>query len=202
MLITNHHTARLLHQADLYDAAEYRRTHQGRGRRTDSPLRRLRRVAATATASKRPTPFDRSFAMFSGLNDRRLRQLESHFELRPFAGGEILGTQGQIVRDFGLVLSGRIGVVLDGDVIAVLEPGTHYGALSLLHPVGNAGLKTSLHALEDGLVAVATVDRFLALMDEFPSVAQHIRNVVRVRRAYFRDRVVTPEPIRYPVTVG
>lgn len=202
MLITDPNTARRLHQADLHDAAEYRRTHRGNSRPSGSRSRRLERVAGSIFGSKRPTEFDRSLPILAGLNDRRLRRLESHFALRRFAGGEILGVQGETVREFGLVLGGQIGVVLDGEIVAVLAPGTHYGALSLLHPVGNAGLKTSLHALGDGVVAIAPADRFLALMDEFPSVAQNVRNVVRERRAYFRNRVVTPDPIRYPVAVG
>ena len=202
MQYSDPYSARQLAHARILEAEWHRNDRRPVRTRRRALSSRVGPVFRSVFTPRRTTPFDRSLPIFAGLGDRRLQDFEAHFEVRRFVGGEILGREGEPVHEFHLVLEGRVGVVIDDEVVGVLEPGTHFGALGILHPVANPARATTLHALDRGLVAVASRAQFTELMDEFPSVAAHVRNVVRRRRNYFRTRTIVLEPTGFPVTVS
>lgn len=202
MQFSDPYSARQLADARLLEAAWHRNGPRAVLTRRPALSSRLGPMFRRVFTRRRSTPFDRTLPIFAGLSDRRLQAFETHFEVRRFDGGQVLGREGEPAGEFHLVLEGRVGVVIHDEIVAVLEPGTHFGALGILHPVGNPTRATTLHALDRGLVAVAPREQFTEMMDEFPSVAANVRNVVRRRRNYFRNRTIVLEPTGFPVTVS
>ena len=193
--------------------AEQARTHRvpvsTRGRRRRSPTElvfgawRIRRAAMLESPS---APFG-AHDLFVGLDRRTLAALSQSFLFIDTDTGVSLGRQGEIAPEFIVILEGRIGVSLDGLPLAVLDPGSHFGALPLLDDGSTPYGRASFDVLEPGRVAVAGRQQFFDLLESFPVVARRIEAIVAVRRAYLAGRAdagaiaAAPAAGRFPLHI-
>jgi CRP-like cAMP-binding protein len=84
-----------------------------------------------------------------------------------------------------IVLTGRVRVLReDGDELAELGPGEHFGELSLL--LGTTHQHT-VETLEDAELMVLPKERFDALLAEQPRLAEEIRRKAEERMAMNRE---------------
>jgi CRP-like cAMP-binding protein len=147
-----------------------------------------RRSPAPTTTAQPTLASYGSNELFAGLDDRSLTQLSESFMVLDVEPGHSLGRQGEAAPEFVVVLEGRIGVSLDGLPLAVLDAGSHFGAIPLLDdgpaPYGRA----SFDVLESGRVAVAGRLEFGQILESYPLVAGRIRAIADVRRAYLKGR--------------
>jgi CRP-like cAMP-binding protein len=70
--------------------------------------------------------------LFRGIDADGLAMLAERATSVDFPAGHVIARQGEIGTGFFVVVSGRVRVVRDGDVIATLGPGEFFGELSVL----------------------------------------------------------------------
>lgn len=194
-------TVRQLRQARLLEADQSRfpviGDHAAWPRR-----RRRRRFGRRSTSAN---PLDRSLELFAGLDRRALDRLARHFEVIDLAPGASLGRQGEPASMFVVVLTGRIGVTLDGLPLTVLDAGAQFGALPLLDGGPGRFSRASFDVLEPSRVAIANRRGFFEIVDRFPAVRRRIVRIADIRRAYLEghadasalaaDRATNPFPV-------
>lgn len=192
-------SVRQMRHAALADAEHDRQHHRDAGRRSWwSRLRRRRDVEPVG-------PFDPALEPFAGLDQRTLRRLAEHFTLVDLDPGDSMGRQGETRSEFVIVLSGRVGVTIDGVPVTVLDAGAQFGALPLLEGGAGRATRASFDVLEHSQVAIADRREFLRIIEEFPVVGDRIKQIARVRKAYLdghadgkaleADRVEHPFPL-------
>lgn len=198
MLPTDPVSARQLRNADLLVAAEARDRHEVRPRRRfpsptahlhigfDAIRRRLPRSRPPAVG-----PLSASHDLFRGLPQTQLAALAHHVEIRECRVGEALGRQHERATHFVIVLDAHVGVTIDGVPTAVLDHGSHFGAVPLLDR-GPALHRASFDVLVPGRVALADPRQFRTILDDFPTVAIGVYAMTRVRREYL-DRLADCE---------
>lgn len=190
-----------LRRADLIAAEQDRLLHRPDLR----PSAAKRRLPRGASRSRRLPALDGSLELFVDLNRRERDRLAKCFTIVDVAEGDSLARQGEPATQFVVVLSGKIGVTLDGLALAVLDPGAHFGALPLLDGGPGRFSRASFSVLEPSRVAVANRHQFFKIMDAFPLVGSRIVQLAEIRRAYLRghadataiaaDRDVHPFPM-------
>jgi CRP/FNR family transcriptional regulator, cyclic AMP receptor protein len=71
--------------------------------------------------------------LFSGLNQRQLRQLAKNFTERRVAAGARLAKQGEMSGvAFFVIAEGEAAVIVDGARVGTLGPGDHFGELAMI----------------------------------------------------------------------
>lgn len=191
-----------LRYARLLEAEQYRMSHRPDVRSafgTGSVLSRIMHAAA------RPADLDGSLELFVGLDRRTLHRLTRHFSIVDVADGEALAQQGDPATEFVVVLSGRIGVSLDGLAIAIFDAGSQFGALPMLDGSPGRFSRASYSVLEPSRLAIADRRQFFEILKNFPDVGQRIVQIAEIRRAYLQghadaralaaDRDTSPFPV-------
>lgn len=156
-----------------------------------------------------PRYIDSKLEFFSELSPRQLRRVGELLTIIDVPAGRSLGAQGQIVREFIVVLVGKVAVSVHGAPLAVLYDGHHFGALPLLDPLGSPRRRASFHPLVPTRVAVASRQEFNSIRREIPVIDDRIRRLADRRQAYFdgveagrQTADVDAAMVRYPVDVG
>ena len=121
------------------------------------------------------THISRDLALFAGLTRSELRRASALFTLVHPPVGTGLGREGDIGREFVVVLAGHVVASARGVPVAVLGPGDHFGAVPLLSLAGSRVRRTSFQMLEAGAVAVATRAEFVALCNDVPGLDRRVR---------------------------
>lgn len=109
--------------------------------------------------------------MFSGLNARQLKavsRLADEIERPP---GSVLAQEGELGREFFLILEGEAGVYHGKRKVASLGPGRFFGEISLIDRgprTATVKAETSLRALDIG------VREFSSLLDSIPGMSRRI----------------------------
>jgi len=70
--------------------------------------------------------------LFRGIDADGLAMLAERATSVDFPAGHVIARQGEIGTGFFVVVSGRVRVVRDGEIIATLGPGEFFGELSVL----------------------------------------------------------------------
>jgi CRP-like cAMP-binding protein len=125
-----------------------------------------------------------SHELFVGHDHDQLTRLGEFFTVIDVPAGRMLGAQGHIAREFVTILNGEVGVTIDGIPHAVLDDGSHFGAVPLLDDAPGAVHSASFTVMTPTRIAVANAAEFHALISDFPLVAQRVRATTVVRRAY------------------
>jgi CRP-like cAMP-binding protein len=98
--------------------------------------------------------------LFQGFNDTEVRQVAEIAQLKEFTPGEVIIRQGQRGQELWVLLEGRCDVIrltVDGKprgeavLLAVLEPGSHFGEMSFFHSAPHSAsvlAKTSVKLLK------------------------------------------------------
>lgn len=211
MFATDPTSVRQMRHADLLAAEQYRLCH----RSDDLPQRQrvrfvsmMRRLSSRAPHPDDAPALDGALELFVGLDRQRLDRLARHFSFVAVNDGASLARQGEPASEFVVVLTGRIGVSLDGSPLAVFDAGAQFGALPLIDGEPGRFSRASFDVLEPATIAVADRDQFFEILKNFPTVGQRILQIAEIRRAYLRghadaralaaDRETSPFPVHLP----
>ncbi len=74
----------------------------------------------------------KAVALFTGLSRRSLKLIAAHIDQVKVDTGTLLTRQGQLAREFLLVIDGRVRVERDGRVVSHLRAGDFFGELPLI----------------------------------------------------------------------
>ncbi len=99
--------------------------------------------------------------------------------------GRELTSEGRHGKEFGVLLDGSATVSVDGEVVATLGAGDHFGEMALLRAAGAGDdLRTATVVADTDLwISVMSVREFGTLLVEFPDVAQRLRRSAAERAA-------------------
>lgn len=109
--------------------------------------------------------------LFSDLSKAQLRSLARLMTCVEVPAGRALTTEGEVGREFMVVVDGQASVRREGRLIATLGPGDFVGEMSLI-----AGTPRSATVTAETDMLVETLNRreFSTLLDESPKVARKI----------------------------
>lgn len=109
--------------------------------------------------------------MFSGLNARQLKAVSRLADEIERPAGSVLAQEGELGREFFLVLEGTAGVYHGKKKVASLGPGRFFGEISLIDRgprTATVKADTALRALDIG------VREFSSLLDTIPGMSRRI----------------------------
>lgn len=138
--------------------------------------------------ANQPTTLDRLAAVpiFSELSKTDLRSISRLMTSTTVKEGKNLTKQGQIGREFVIILEGKADVMIDFRRVATLSSGDFFGELSLL---SGDPRNATVVARTDMLAQVLTRQEFLALLDEKPVVAKKLLVGVVKRYQSLQDSI-------------
>jgi CRP-like cAMP-binding protein len=107
----------------------------------------------------------RSLPMFAGSSEEELERVDALADEVTISAGRVLVSQGEIGREFVVIVSGEARVERDGVEIARLGAGDHFGELSLLcdHP-----RNATVIAVTDLVAEVIARPAFQQLLEDSP----------------------------------
>lgn len=113
----------------------------------------------------------RSMPLFRDCTDDELRQIDSVADEVAVPAGRALIRQGDLGREFVVIIEGEAAVERDGVRVATLEAGTHFGELALLvdHP-----RNATVTAVTDLKVQVIDRRGFQNLLDSSPHLTKNL----------------------------
>ena len=79
-----------------------------------------------------PVELIRKIDLFSDLDERTLEQLANSFKERDFDAGGTIAEQGKSGVGFFVIETGEAEVFVDGEKVATLGPGDHFGEIALI----------------------------------------------------------------------
>ena len=102
------------------------------------------------------------------------------------AAGRAILRQGELGREFVVILEGQAEVTRDGVAVAVLGPGDHMGELALIvdHP-----RNATVTALTDVVAEVIDRRGFQTLIDDSPTLTRNLLRATATRLAELDDEV-------------
>ena len=135
-----------------------------------------------------PAPVDliAQIPLFEGLDERTLEQLANSFKERDFDAGDTIAEQGKSGIGFFVIEQGEADVSIDGEHVATLGPGQHFGEIALIDEHARTATvvaTTPLHTY--GLTAW----EFRPLVEDNASIAwKLLRELAKLlRQSYARD---------------
>lgn len=141
---------------------------------------------SVSVAVENPTSHSISTAKVFRLSSERERaRLDAIATSTQIPAGRELTSEGRHGKEFGVLLDGSATVTVDGEVVATLRAGDHFGEMALLQAVGVGGdLRTATVVADTDLwISVMSVQEFGTLLNEFPDVADQLRRVAAQRTA-------------------
>jgi CRP-like cAMP-binding protein len=188
MFFTDPTSTRIAHDPRLIEAKRARTPHKREPTDPQQPSAGRRFLSVLSSFGRRggmSTGFlNDSHELLVGHDRDQLIRLGRFFTVVEVAAGTTLGRQGQIAREFVTILQGEVGVTVDGIPHAVLDDGSHFGAVPLLANALGATHSASFTAMGSTRIAVANASEFHSMLSEFPLIAQRVRAITDVRRAY------------------
>jgi CRP-like cAMP-binding protein len=118
--------------------------------------------------------------LFEALSKKQLSEISSLMTPLDIPAGRVLAHQGEIGREFMILLEGEIEVARDGEVIAVREAGDYVGEIALLDERPRTA---TLTARTDIVVEVLNRAEFSSLLAEAPELSSQIRATMARRLA-------------------
>jgi CRP-like cAMP-binding protein len=95
-----------------------------------------------------PAQLIASIPLFQGLEPRTIEQLAQSFKERDFDAGETIAEQGKSGIGFFVIEKGEADVMIDGNKVATLGAGEHFGEIALIDDharTATVTAKTELH---------------------------------------------------------
>jgi CRP-like cAMP-binding protein len=123
-------------------------------------------------------------SIFRALSRKELETLAKAADTVAFGAGTTLVREGEAGREFFVVLSGEVSVVVGGEEVAVLQEGSWFGELALIDPAPRDATVLTLSPCE---LLVIDSRRFLPLLEQVPTLSQQIL-VGMARRLREADR--------------
>jgi CRP-like cAMP-binding protein len=122
--------------------------------------------------------------LFASLTQKQLSLVANLATRLEFPAASLLVTEGQIGREFLVVLEGEIEVCHDGELIVTRGPGSYVGEIALLH---HRPRSASVIALTHVVAAVIDAREFATLLADVPDLRREITNTVAQRLADLAD---------------
>lgn len=174
-------------------------------RRTRGPVVTERTRRWRSLFARSELPWTATHELFAGLGRTQLNRAAEKFTVRDVDPGTSLGSQGSVASEFVAILHGRIGVTINGAPHAVLDDGSHFGSIPLLDDQPPT-LRASFSVMAPSRIATASPTQFRTLLAEHPVVADRIRVMADIRRAYLAgvaavdsgERLDLVDVARYP----
>jgi CRP-like cAMP-binding protein len=120
----------------------------------------------------------RLMPLFHDCTDDELRQIDAVADEVAVPAGRVLIRQGELGREFVVIVDGEASVERDGATVATLGPGTHFGELALLvdHP-----RNATVTAVTDLKLQVIDRRGFQNLLDGSPHLTKNLLHSVARR---------------------
>jgi CRP/FNR family transcriptional regulator, cyclic AMP receptor protein len=118
--------------------------------------------------------------LFDGLSKKQLSQISSLMTTVNLAAGDVLARQGEIGREFVILLEGEVEVVHDGDVIAVRGPGEYIGEIALIDERPRTATVT---AKTNVTAEVLNRAEFVTLLADAPELSSQVTETMARRLA-------------------
>jgi len=133
-------------------------------------------------AKKRKNDALADVILFSGCDKKEIDQIASLATEVEIPNGTVLAREGELGREFYVILDGKATVGIEGKEVATLGPGDFFGEMALLDQGPRVATVT---VAEDMEVAVLDPREFITLLDEHPAVARKVLKVMahRLREA-------------------
>lgn len=139
---------------------------------------------ATPERDLEPTPeptLEQTLAgvpLFASLTPHQIGLVANLATRLEFPAASLLVAEGQIGREFLVVLEGEIEVCHDGDLIVTRGPGSYVGEIALLH---HRPRTASVIALTHVVAAVIDAREFATLLTDVPELRREITATVAQR---------------------
>lgn len=113
----------------------------------------------------------RTLPLFRDCTDDELREIDAMSDEVGVAAGRVLMRQGELGREFVVIIDGTVRVERNGEEVATLGPGAHFGELALLveHP-----RNATVTAVTDLRVEVIDRRGFQNLLDSSPHLTKNL----------------------------
>jgi nucleotide-binding universal stress UspA family protein len=116
--------------------------------------------------------------LFDRCSAKQLRRIDALGTSISVPAGQELTREGRSGREFGVLLDGSATVTIDGQVVATLTAGDHFGEIALLDALGaTAGCRSATITAECDLwISLMSVGEFSSLVAHFPDIADALRD--------------------------
>ena len=101
-------------------------------------------------------------------NSEIAQRIASSAQVKEYAAGSALFTQGERGSDLCFILEGRVSIRVDGTEIAMCRAGMHVGEVGLLEPF--KGRSATVIALDTVVVALLTAQKFTEIATFYPEL--------------------------------
>jgi CRP-like cAMP-binding protein len=118
--------------------------------------------------------------LFEGLSKKQLSQVSRLMTPLDLKAGKVIARQGEVGREFLILLEGQVEVVRDGKIIAVRGPGDFIGEIALLD---NRPRTATVTARTDVVVEVLNRGEFASLLAEAPELSSQVMATMARRLA-------------------
>jgi CRP/FNR family transcriptional regulator, cyclic AMP receptor protein len=118
--------------------------------------------------------------LFDGLSKKQLSRVSSLMTPLDLKAGTVLARQGEVGREFLILLEGQVEVARDGKIIAVRGPGDFIGEIALLD---NRPRTATVTARTDVVVEVLNRGEFASLLAEAPELSSQVMATMARRLA-------------------
>lgn len=122
----------------------------------------------------------RSLAIFSECTDDELRRLDALADEITVSAGRELIRQGELGREFIIIEEGEAAVTRDGEPVASLGPGDHFGELALLTSLERNATVT---AVTDMTIQVMDRRGFQTVLEDSPALTLSLLKATAQRLA-------------------
>ena len=118
--------------------------------------------------------------LFEGLSKKQLSQVSRLMTPLDLKAGKVIARQGEVGREFLILLEGQVEVARDGKIIAVRGPGDFIGEIALLD---NRPRTATVTARTDVVVEVLNRGEFASLLAEAPELSSQVMATMARRLA-------------------
>jgi CRP/FNR family cyclic AMP-dependent transcriptional regulator len=137
--------------------------------------------------------------LFEQCSRKELDMLQRAATVVDLPAGRTLARQGEIGRDFVVIVDGKADVTRDGTEIALLGPGQFFGEMSLLEGKPRTATVTTLEPMR---VLVLTRAAFTSVITTMPSVDRKMLTVLASRLRDIETKYVPPSERRTRVDIA
>jgi CRP-like cAMP-binding protein len=113
----------------------------------------------------------RDVPVFSACTQKELARIAASIERVDVHAGDVLVREGARASEFFIIQSGEALVTREGQFLAALGPGRHFGELALLDP---APRNATVVMTSDGQVLVLTQREFFTLLRDVPGLVKQL----------------------------
>lgn len=112
--------------------------------------------------------------VFQQCNPKQRRAIDELATPIAVSAGQELTREGRTGKEFGVLLDGSANVTIDGETVATLHAGDHFGEMALLAGSGGADRSATVTADSDMWVSMMSVAEFDTLVSRFPDIAERL----------------------------